>query len=300
MGEQDKAAATGARVTTRFFPVPAPLRPYVSAIYCLDVAAPPGARVDDYLHPEWANLRFIDGEPLVAAIGNEAPATIPRFVVTGPTSHATHFSAGSMRAWGVGILPTGWARLFGIAADEFADRFCDGARHPAFAAVAPLAEMLRGPCDADTAVRQIEDHLRPLLRDSPRDDPAIADALAALVDGDFASVGDLARALGMSERSIERLSLRAFGFPPKLLLRRQRFLRSLARFMLDPTMSWIDALDHHYCDQAQFTRDFQRFMGMSPRTYAACPKPVLAAAALARAAVAGEAVQGLHKPHGQG
>jgi AraC-like DNA-binding protein len=66
--------------------------------------------------------------------------------------------------------------------------------------------------------------------------------------------------------------------------------------MLDPTMAWIDTLDHHYHDQAQFTRDFQRFMGMSPRAYAARPKPILGAAARARAAAAGEAVQGLHRP----
>jgi len=81
-----------------------------------------------------------------------------------------------------------------------------------------------------------------------------------------------------------------------LLLLRQRFLRSLARFMLDPSMAWIDTMDHHYYDQAQFTRDFQRFMGMSPREYAARPKPILGAAAVARATAAGAAVQGLHKP----
>jgi len=37
---------------------------------------------------------------------------------------------------------------------------------------------------------------------------------------------------------------------------------------------------------------------MSPRDYAAMPKPILGAAALARAAAAGAAVQGLHKPAG--
>src|SRR3546814_969262 len=96
---------------------------------------------------------------------------------------------------------------------------------------------------------------------------------------------------GLSERSVERLSRRAFGFPPKLLLRRQRFLRSLARFMLDPSMAWTATLDHHYYDQAQFIRDFQRFMGMRPGVYAARAKPILGAAALARAAAAGEAVR---------
>ena len=61
-------------------------------------------------------------------------------------------------------------------------------------------------------------------------------------------------------------------------------------------MAWIDTLDYHYYDQAQFTRDFQRFMGMSPRDYATRPKPILGAAAFARAAAAGAAMQALHKP----
>jgi len=68
--------------------------------------------------------------------------------------------------------------------------------------------------------------------------------------------------------------------------------------MLDPSMAWIDTLDYHYYDQAQFTRDFKAFMGIGPRDYAARPKPILGAAAMARAAAAGAAVQGLHKPTG--
>lgn len=288
----------GVRVVTRFFPVSASLRPYASIIYLTEVDAPSGVRVDDYLHPEWANLRFIDGEPSIAAVGSDAPVAAPHFVVAGPTSKATYFAAGSMRGWGIGILPMGWAKYFALPAEELADRFCDGAQHPAFARFAPLLDQLPQINDVDAAARLIDDHFVALLADAPRDDPAIFAAHSALVDDELTSVAELAEKLGLSERSVERLSRRAFGFPPKLLIRRQRFLRSLARFMLDPSMAWIDTLDYHYYDQAQFTRDFQRFMGMSPRAYAARPKPILGAAARARAAALGDAVQGLHKPGG--
>ena len=81
-----------------------------------------------------------------------------------------------------------------------------------------------------------------------------------------------------------------------LLLRRQRFLRSLAQFMLDPSLTWIKTLDWHYVDQAHFVRDFKRFMTMSPSTYAALDHPVLRSAARARAVAAGAAVQALHQP----
>jgi AraC-like DNA-binding protein len=286
------------RISTRFFPLSEPLRPYLSTIYLSETGVADGSRVEDYLHPEWANLRFIDGDPPLAGIGGAPARKTPRFVVTGPTSQATYFAAGNMRTWGIGVLPMGWAKFIPLPADEFADRLYDGGAHPAFARFAPLAERLRQTNDVDAAAALIDAHFSTLLADAPPDDPAILAAHRALVDDDLSSVAELSAKLGLSERSIERLSHRAFGFSPKLLLRRQRFLRSLARFMLDPSMAWIDTMDHQYYDQAQFTRDFQRFMGMSPRDYAARPKPILGAAAFARAAAAGAAVQGLHKPAG--
>lgn len=292
----DSAMNDGISVRTRFFPVSESLRAYSSIIYLTDVTAPDDMWVEDYLHPEWANLRFIDGRAIRAAVGTGAPVSAPHFLVTGPTSKASYFAAGSMRAWGIGILPLGWAKFFDVPAEDLTDRFVDGASHPAFSDLSALAADLRRIDDADTAARAIDDHFVARLADAPRDDPAILAAHDALVDDALSSVGDLAQRLGLSERSVERLCRRAFGFPPKLLMRRQRFLRSLARFMLDPSMAWIDTLDYHYYDQAQFTRDFQRFMGMSPRAYAARDKPILGAAAFARLAAAGAAVQGLHKP----
>lgn len=288
----------GARVSTRFFPLSPALRTYVSTIYLSEVAVPGDVRVEDYLHPEWANLRFVEGDAPRAAIGDGPLVETPRFIATGPTSKATYFAAGNMRTWGIGILPMGWAKFIPLPAEELADRMTDGSAHPAFARFAPLLDALRKVNDVDAAAALIDAHACALLADAPPDDPAVLAAHQALVDDEVTSVADLSAKLSLSERSIERLSHRAFGFSPKLLLLRQRFLRSLARFMLDPSMAWIDTMDHHYYDQAQFTRDFQRFMGMSPRDYAAMPKPILGAAAFARAAAAGAPVQGLHRPAG--
>jgi hypothetical protein len=75
-------------------------------------------------------------------------------------------------------------------------------------------------------------------------------------------------------------------------------MRSLAQYMLDPSLKWIGALDGHYHDQAQFVRDFREFMGMTPREYAALPKPVIGAIMRERARVAGRAVQALDSPAG--
>ena len=127
--------------------------------------------------------------------------------------------------------------------------------------------------------------------------PAIHRLNTALVDPKIGTVSQLAEEVAMNIRSLERLSKRAFGFSPKLLLRRQRFLRSLSQFMLDPSLKWLNTLDQHYHDQAHFVRDFKRFMGMSPSAYAKLDKPILMAAARARMAIAGQAVQALHDPN---
>lgn len=285
------------KVKTSFFLPSDALRPYVSMIYSTLVEAPRDARVEDYLHPEWANLRFFLGKPAISAIGSDTPTESPRFVVTGVTSRGTFVSLGAGRSWGIGIMPAGWAKFFRAPAVEFADRRVDGMTHPAFAAMAPLFAKLYESHDVEAAARDIDSHFAAMLADAPPDDPAIPAILSALLDEENRNVGDLTAHFGMSERSIERLCRRAFGHPPKLLLRRQRFLRSLGPFLLDPRMTWVDTMDYQYFDQAQFTRDFRHFMGMTPRAYAARPKPILSSAAVGRASIAGAPMQALHKPH---
>jgi AraC-like DNA-binding protein len=206
---------------------------------------------------------------------------------------------GPIRVWGVGILPLGWARLFDARAADYADRSVDGQADPAFVRLAPLADRLFGSTpDPRGEADRIDAHLCSMLADldSGDDEDRIRMAHAALLDDEIMSVSDLSERLGMSSRTLERFSLRTFGFSPKLLLRRQRFLRSLAQFMLDPSMTWISTLDWHYVDQAHFVRDFKRFMAMAPSFYAAQDHPVMSAAAKARAAAAGAAVQALHRP----
>ena len=194
-------------------------------------------------------------------------------------------------------MPLGWATFVKGDAGDYADRAVDGLADPAFAAFSPLAEAL-ADCAGGFAdeLEVIETHMAGLIGRTVRNADAITAVNAALVDPEIATVAELADRVDMNVRSLERLSRKAFGFTPKLLLRRQRFLRSLAQFMLDPSLNWLSTLDHHYHDQAHFVRDFKRFMGMSPSAYAKLEKPFLIAAAQARMAIAGEAVQGLHEP----
>jgi AraC-like DNA-binding protein len=288
-------ATAGSAVRVRFALPDAALRPFVTTYYCTDVAlGEEGAWLEDCLHPEWANLRFLRDCESFSAIGTEPMRQCPEFVVTGPTSRPAHFRISSGRSWGIGLLPLGWASLMRVRASDYADRLVDGRADPAFV---PLAEALRtcsGGYPAELAL--IELHMARVFTEQLEADPAISAINDALIDSELETVADLAGRVGMNLRSLERLCKRAFGFPPKLLLRRQRFLRSLARFLLDPSLKWLSALDYQYHDQSHFVRDFKRFMGMSPSAYAKLDKPFLIAAARARMEIAGAAVQGLHEP----
>ena len=287
-------------VAVRFFmPSPA-LAPYISTYYLTEVSLPQGEVIEDWLHPEWANVRFASGGAWSSALGDAPLEQMPGAILTGPTSQAAHFRiGGGTRSWGVGLLPLGWLRLLGVPADSYVDRTVDLAAEPCcvpFAAL-PAAVFSGAPIPAEEASR-IDAFLLGLLGRSEQheDELRIRTAHTALIDEEMGSVAELAQRLGISSRSLERLSLKAFGFSPKLLLRRQRFLRSLAQFMLDPSLTWIRTLDFQYVDQAHFVRDFRRFMAMSPRRYAALDHPVLRAAAQGRSAAAGAAVQALHRP----
>jgi len=294
-----KSVLNGAVAIHFYRPAPE-LAPYISTYYLTEVTLDEGGKIEDWLHPEWSNLRFAKGAKYSAALGDAVPVQLPDVIFTGPTSLATHFQIeGKARIWGVGILPLGWSRLMSVPASDLVDRTTvphHGGPSAHFAGIAD--QVLQGERDPAGEAARIDRFLLDLLAMRPigDDEARIRAAHAALVDDNMASVGELAERLGISARSLERLSLKAFGFSPKLLLRRQRFLRSLAQFMLDPSLKWISTLDFHYVDQAHFVRDFKRFMAMSPSRYAAAEHPVLRAAAQARNASAGAAVQGLHKP----
>jgi AraC-like DNA-binding protein len=290
-------AKPGKSVAVRFaLPAP-PLRPFITTYYRSDLLCGAQEWVEDHLHPEWANLRFLAGVSAEAAIGADPISASPAFAVTGPTSRATRFRISGGHSWGVGLLPLGWASLLRVDAGDYADRFVDGRRDQAFAALVPLADALAASSgDYAEGLALIEAHMTRLFDRRLAADPAIIALNDALVDPEMVSVADLTARLGMNVRSLERLSRRAFGFPPKLLLRRQRFLRSLARFMLDPSLKWLGVLDCHYHDQSHFVRDFKRFMGMSPSAYAKLDKPLLVAATRARMEIAGAAMQALHRP----
>lgn len=284
-------------VRVRFYQPPAALRPYFTTFYITEIDVLNGARVTDHLHPEWANVRFVEGNLPESEIEGSPPMHGVAAIATGPTSTTTRFTIGTARIWGVGLLPLGWARFVGAPAYELADRLFDIATEPAFATFRPLAETLFGDVPDEAAeLARIVAHFEAGTHHALHDEGRIMACHNAIIDPEIGSVAEMAEAAGLASHTVERICRRYFGFPPRMLLRRQRFMRSLVQYMLDPSLHWITAMDSHYHDQAQFVRDFHRFMGMSPSEYGALPHPVLSGVMIARQQSAGAAVQALHRP----
>ncbi|MCY1670903.1 helix-turn-helix domain-containing protein [Novosphingobium sp. SL115] len=270
---------------------------YFTTFYLTEITVPDGGKVADHLHPEWANLRICSGDLPVSELPGMPVGRDMTAIVTGPTSVPVRFTVGSTRIWGVGFLPLGWARYVRAPARSHADKFYDVAQERFLVPFRALAERLFAAVpDEQAELQRIVAHFMAGLDMPPDDDPRIVACHTALLNADIGSVAEMAEASGVPQHTLERLCARNFGFPPRLLLRRQRFMRSLVQYMLDPSLHWIGAIDGHYHDQAQFVRDFHRFMGMSPSEYAASPKPVLQAVMRARQEFVGSAVQALHAP----
>lgn len=276
--------------------MPAPrLRPYISTYWQLTVTGEDA--VEDLLPPEWANIRLTFDHPWAFGSNRESMSRLDtEAIIQGPTSRATWVRGPASTNFGIGVLPTGWNRIWKADASQFADKVLPlpaliGAeetakRHAALAACSSLEERA-AHCD---------ELLLSYLEATPRTalDDEVLRLFEILTDPNIATVEHITEILGTSQSRLARLTKRAFGFPPKMLLRRQRFLRMLGALMARPYSEWSDFLDPQYVDQSHMIRDFNYFIGMSPGKYMAGARPIIAAAAKGRAEMFGQPLQGLH------
>jgi AraC-like DNA-binding protein len=109
---------------------------------------------------------------------------------------------------------------------------------------------------------------------APDADGLLANALLDVVAGDGMEfprrVGEVAARLGVSVRTVQRLSLAHTGFTPAALLRRRRLQDAADRLRRDPGLD-LARLAHEtgYADHAHLTRDFRAVLGLTPSDFRA-------------------------------
>ncbi|MFJ6855190.1 DUF6597 domain-containing transcriptional factor [Streptomyces sp. NPDC091271] len=132
------------------------------------------------------------------------------------------------------------------------------------------ARTVLDPADEDARVAALDTYALSLL---PAPDPQaeLATELAELVrtDRSLLRVDALARAGGLSVRSLQRLFSAYVGVGPKWVILRHRIHEALQRAGTDPEPDWAElASDLGYSDQAHLVRDFTATVGVPPTAFA--------------------------------
>jgi AraC-like DNA-binding protein len=85
-----------------------------------------------------------------------------------------------------------------------------------------------------------------------------------------ATVRELARSTGWSERRFSQVFREEVGFSPKVWSRIQRFQRAMRQLHTGADMPWAElALDCGYYDQSHFANEFKAFSGIDATSYCA-------------------------------
>ncbi len=288
---------TNSQVAVSFYEPPKDLERFFTTFYCVEINPEDGVSVTDSLQPEWANLRIFAGARPESLIEGSAALSGADVVVTGPSSQPLRFTIGPTRFWGIGFLPLGWATFVGKSADGFANGIYDAREESALEHFAALSDaLLRPEMSEKRQLAAISAFFRDETPRFGKEDPRIQTIHSVLLEPELPHVSEMAVRCDLNQRTLERLCRKHFGFSPKILLRRQRFMRSVADFILDPSMGWIGAIDSLYFDQSHFVRDCQDFLGMSPSEYSSMDHPVITGFMRERMRVHGSAVQTLDHP----
>ncbi|HXH15662.1 MAG TPA: hypothetical protein VNJ10_05975 [Sphingomonas sp.] len=253
-----------------------------------------GAQVDWFL-PATANVRIaIDAGPIAVTIGRRTYDPLPSASLFGPTSQALKATTRGGVMIGFGISALGWARLFRRSADDFRNRIVPLEDVMGRAFTLRLVTALADAPD-DAAVAPILDSLLLARLGAPHaDEPMIRRLMEVVATDGPADMASAAARLVIPTHALRRLSIRHFGFPPKMLLMRARFLRSLLRLMAAGEKADYSVIDDSYFDASHFLRDSGTFLSMTPRRFMALTKPFLEASLRARNAVLGSPTQALH------
>jgi AraC-like DNA-binding protein len=136
-----------------------------------------------------------------------------------------------------------------------------------------LAARIRSLRDDDTGmIAAFERWLRGTGLDAGRGELINEVVHAVETDPGIRTVDELAARFGLGVRSLQRLTAEFVGMNPKWLLQRQRLQDAAARLRAPdpgssgPTLADL-AAELGYADQAHFSRDFVRALGLTPGEY---------------------------------
>lgn len=249
--------------------------------YVFSVDAPNSFELIDRLLSETAFLRVLIKGDWAAETSPGNWTNVGPMVFFGPNSKPlTVRVRGGFVVIGVAFRACGWRSLFDVPANALTDQMVPMANLWGEASAALHADLLRIAPDDDAAVvATIERHVGAIIaqRGGIVADSAMAQFELIARNDSTIMIHDAAARLGLSQRQLERQCRDSFGMSPKTVLRRSRFLdmASAMRGLSQPGERELAQL--RYYDQSHLTREFRRFIGMTPGQFAQAPTPLLTA-----------------------
>lgn len=255
----------------------------------------------DRLLPGAANVRVsLGAAPTEIRIGRRRFAPVPTVALVGPTTYAPCAIGLRGVIVGFGVTPLGWGRLFRTAASRACDRIMplDDLIGPELPA-SLLAELSALGNSVEAAFGRVLDRVLAPRFASPGDDEATVRVMAALLtDPDLLNVAEFVERSGLRTSTVQRGARRYFGMPPKLLMRRARFLRSFLGYFTAGSTADYAGIDASYHDPSHFLRDAHRFLGTTPKRFAAEATALLDQSLAARTRALGASTCVLHEAAG--
>ncbi|MEG3169476.1 hypothetical protein U1737_14890 [Sphingomonas sp. LB3N6] len=262
--------------------------------YAIYAAEDRAAMVNWYLPSPPMLSIVLDAGPITVSLGNHRFGPLDPVSLYGPTSRAFRTVTHGGIAVGIGISALGWARMTQRHAGDFHNRVV-----PASALLgADFVERLREGLDVlddETSIKPLlDDMLAPLFATpNPRERLIRAFTALTITDG-VVEMKDVAERLEVPTHELRRVATRYFGMPPKMLLRRARFLRSFIGLIRDGALGDYSQIDSSYFDASHFLRDAGTFLGTTPRRFLAAETIFLQASLRARLMVLGAPTATLH------
>lgn len=261
---------------SRNYPPSPALAPFIARHYVFTADLPAEFELIDRLLSETAFIRILLKGDWTAEMAPDDWRGVGPVVFTGPNSHPLRVRVrGAFNVVGIALRPCGWRALFEQPADDFTDRMLALAEIWGDAADALLAAVAAAPDDQAVIAANEAIVSARLKRNGATADAAMAAFERIARNDSTRQIKDVARELGLSPRHFERLSCMTFGDTPKTILRRSRFLDMAAVMRGLGTPSDEDLAALRYFDQSHRTREFKRFIGMTPGQFAATPTPLL-------------------------
>jgi AraC-like DNA-binding protein len=198
--------------------------------------------------------------------------TQPLTMVVGPTYMPTVVRpTGVIDIVGVRLQPWAGATVLGTTMSELRHK-CVPLAEVKPGPLAGLAERLRRETTDDARFELAAATVVQATRDRP--DPVARIAVELIPEYyEAPTVRELARRVGRSVRTMQRVFAEEIGLSPKELLRIIRVQRALALAREEPPIRWITiAAQVGYHDQPHFVREFRELVGCTPTAFRADPE----------------------------